>query len=113
MRSELESAPKGSIDAMTFSGTGEPTLNSQLGEMIDYAGHFGIRVVVLTDSSLLSDAGICRDLGRADIVAAKPDAQMRGFLEKSTTLLKDSIFRLLWMASRPSVRDSGESLRSR
>jgi len=46
--------------------------------MIDYAGHFGILVVVLTNSSLLSDAGVRRDLSRADIVATKLDAQNEG-----------------------------------
>lgn len=74
MKRELESAPLGGIDAITFSGTGEPTLNSMLGEMVDFAKGFGIPVAVLTNSALLQDAAVRRDLCRADIVAAKLDA---------------------------------------
>lgn len=82
MKSELETAPKKNIDAITFSGTGEPTLNSELGDMIDFARNFGIRVAVLTNSSLLSDTGVRRALSHADVVAAKLDAPDEEFFQK-------------------------------
>ena len=74
LKSELESTEKKNIDVITFSGTGEPTLNSELGDMIDFAKGFGFPVVILTSSSLLSDAEVRDALGRADVVAAKLDA---------------------------------------
>ncbi len=74
MKSELAATPKTKVDTITFSGTGEPTLNSQLGEMIDFAKGFGIPVAVLTNSSFLPDADARRDLLNADIVCAKLDA---------------------------------------
>jgi wyosine [tRNA(Phe)-imidazoG37] synthetase (radical SAM superfamily) len=82
MKRELEAAPKDNIDAITFSGTGEPTLNSELGDMICFARKFGIRVAVLTNSSLLADAGVRRGLCHADAVAAKLDAPDEGLFQK-------------------------------
>ena len=74
MKKELTDAEKSNIDAITFSGTGEPTLNSDIGEMISFAKGFGKPVVVLTNSSLLSDSEVRSALCRADVVAAKLDA---------------------------------------
>lgn len=74
MKRELEAVDKSDLDAITFSGTGEPTLNSDLGEMIRFAKRYGVPVVVLINSSLLSDATVRRDLSDADVVAAKLDA---------------------------------------
>lgn len=74
MEGELGAMDKGGIDTITFSGTGEPTLNSELGKMIDFAKGFGIPVAVLTNSSLLSDEHVRWALHSADTVAAKLDA---------------------------------------
>jgi len=82
MKRELETVPKNNIDMITFSGTGEPTLNSQLGDMIDFARNFGIRVAVLTNSSLLSNREVRDALGHADIVAAKLDAPNEELFQK-------------------------------
>lgn len=82
LKSELESVEKKNIDVITFSGTGEPTLNSELGDMIDFAKGFGLPVVVLTNSSLLSDAGVRDALSRADVVAAKLDAPNEEIFQK-------------------------------
>ena len=62
-------------DFITISGSGEPTLHSQLGELID-----GIRkltdipVAVITNSTLLSDRGVRRDCCKADVVLPSLDA---------------------------------------
>ncbi len=74
MKAELDAAPKRNVDTITFSGTGEPTLNSQIGEMISYARRFGIPVAVLTNSALLPNPRVRKALLQADIVAAKLDA---------------------------------------
>lgn len=82
MKKELEAVDKSNIDVITFSGTGEPTLNSELGKMIIFAKEFGFPVVVLTNSSLLSDPQVRKDLCNADIIAAKLDAPNEEVFQK-------------------------------
>jgi wyosine [tRNA(Phe)-imidazoG37] synthetase (radical SAM superfamily) len=62
-------------DYATFSGTGEPTLASNLGEAIELArAILGLPVAVLTNSALMSREDIRKDLAKADVVVAKLDA---------------------------------------
>ena len=62
-------------DVITISGSGEPTLNSGLGTLID-----GIKqlvdapVVVITNGTLLSRDAVRRDCAKADIVMPSLDA---------------------------------------
>ncbi|OQY06475.1 MAG: hypothetical protein B6I25_03820 [Planctomycetales bacterium 4572_13] len=62
-------------DYITLSGSGEPTLHSQLGELID-----GIRkltdipIAVITNSTLLSDLAVRRDCCKADVILPSLDA---------------------------------------
>lgn len=62
-------------DVVTISGSGEPTLNSGLGALID-----GIKqlvkapVVVITNGTLLSRADVRHDCAKADIVMPSLDA---------------------------------------
>jgi len=57
------------LDHITFSGFGEPTLNSKIGYMIaEIKEHTNIPVVVLTNSSLISRDDVKIDLLQADIV---------------------------------------------
>jgi wyosine [tRNA(Phe)-imidazoG37] synthetase (radical SAM superfamily) len=66
-------------DVITLSGSGEPTLYSRLGELID-----GIRrstsvpVAVITNSSLLFMPEVRDELGRADIVLPSLDSALAG-----------------------------------
>jgi wyosine [tRNA(Phe)-imidazoG37] synthetase (radical SAM superfamily) len=63
------------IDTITFSGSGEPTLNSQIGRLIrDIKKLTPTPVVVLTNSSLLGLASVRRALRAADIVIPSLDA---------------------------------------
>jgi wyosine [tRNA(Phe)-imidazoG37] synthetase (radical SAM superfamily) len=63
------------IDAITFSGSGEPTLNSGIGAIIRGIKRFTrIPVVVLTNGSCLVRPGVRRDLRQADIVVPSLDA---------------------------------------
>jgi len=68
-------AKGGKADYITFSGSGEPTLNSSLGDMIA-----GIRkmtsvpVCVITNGTLLYDKKVRKDLSRADLVIPSLDA---------------------------------------
>jgi wyosine [tRNA(Phe)-imidazoG37] synthetase (radical SAM superfamily) len=62
-------------DVITFSGSGEPTLHSGIGEIIRGIKSFTqIPVVVLTNGSLLWMPEVRRDLLQADIVVPSLDA---------------------------------------
>lgn len=63
------------IDVVTLSGSGEPTLALNLGEILaTVKGITSKPVVVLTNGSLLSHAAVRRELAIADCVAIKLDA---------------------------------------
>ncbi|MGF1499775.1 MAG: radical SAM protein [Elainellaceae cyanobacterium] len=63
------------VDVITFSGSGEPTLAANLGGLIAKIRATTQRpIVVLTNSTLLYDDQVRRDLAQADIVAVKLDA---------------------------------------
>ncbi len=63
-------------DYITFSGSGEPTLNPALGQVIAHIkkNKPDIRVAVLTNATLMSDPGVRADLAFADIVVPSLDA---------------------------------------
>ena len=62
-------------DFITISGSGEPTLHSQLGELIDNIHKLtDIPVAVITNSTLLSDPAVRRDCCKADVVLPSLDA---------------------------------------
>jgi len=72
---ELERAKGVPADFTTFSGVGEPTLASNLGEAIGTARSIlGLPVAVLTNSSLMPEDEVRRELALADMVVAKIDA---------------------------------------
>ncbi len=63
------------IDFITFTGSGEPTLNADLGRMIEAVRAFtDIRIAVLTNGTLLYLPDVRRDLARADVVIPSLDA---------------------------------------
>ncbi len=71
------------IDYVTFSGSGEPTLNSDIGEMIRKVKSFTqIPVAVLTNGSLLWDKKVRKDLSGADLVVPSVDAVSEEFFDK-------------------------------
>lgn len=72
---EFDALPKVGIDYITFSGTGEPTLAANLGEVIsEIKKRFKTPVAVLTNSSLMHDPQVRKELSLADLVVAKLDA---------------------------------------
>lgn len=71
------------IDYITFSGSGEPTLNLKLGEMIrEIKGITSIPVVVLTNGSLLSEKELRCELLQADVVMPSLDAVSQKVFER-------------------------------
>lgn len=72
---ELKKVREIPADYATFSGVGEPTLASNLGEAIKLVkATLGLPVAVLTNSSLMAREDVRRDLSLADVVVVKVDA---------------------------------------
>lgn len=67
-------------DAVTFSGAGEPTLHSDIGEIADHIKERcpGVRVVLLTNGTLFDREDVRRDAARMDLVMASFDAAGKG-----------------------------------
>lgn len=63
-------------DYITFSGSGEPSLNSHLGQVINTIKQkkTEIKVAVLTNAGSISDPGIRKELAGADLVVPSLDA---------------------------------------
>lgn len=77
VRKAIEKGPR--PDYITFSGSGEPTLNSALGSMIDGIKRLtDIPVAVITNGSLLWEEGVREDLKRADLILPSLDAASEG-----------------------------------
>ena len=71
---ELKKVRGVAADYVTFSGMGEPTLASNLGQAIELARSvLHLPIAVLTNSSLIFKEDACDDLARADVVVAKMD----------------------------------------
>ena len=75
LKEELAELKGVAADYVTFSGTGEPTLASNLGQAIEVAkSTLHLPVAVLTNSSLMSREDVRHDLVKADVVVATVDA---------------------------------------
>jgi wyosine [tRNA(Phe)-imidazoG37] synthetase (radical SAM superfamily) len=81
VRSALRSGQR--IDAVTFSGSGEPTLNKDIGRLIRAIKRTtSVPVVVLTNGTLLSRRDVRRDLAAADVVVPSLDAASAGLFRR-------------------------------
>ncbi|MHB1048594.1 MAG: radical SAM protein [Bacteroidota bacterium] len=67
------------IDYLTFVPDGEPTLDINLGKEIELLKPLEVPVAVITNSSLLWDAGVRADLMKADWVSVKIDSVDENF----------------------------------
>ena len=72
------------IDFMTFSGSGEPTLNSRIGEVLNFIkeNYPDIKTAVLTNGTLLSDRNLRQELLKADVILPSLDAAGQEAFEK-------------------------------
>lgn len=71
------------VDVITLSGSGEPTLALNLGEIITGIGSLtGKPVAVLTNGTLLGDASVRQALASADKVSLKLDAASSDLLRR-------------------------------
>jgi wyosine [tRNA(Phe)-imidazoG37] synthetase (radical SAM superfamily) len=62
------------IDYLTFVPDGEPTIDINLGEEIDFLKPCGFRIAVITNASLIWRDDVRHELGKADWVSLKLDA---------------------------------------
>lgn len=71
------------LDHITISGSGEPTLNSRIGDIIRGIKQISnVPVAVLTNGTLLDNPDVRRDLMEADIVSPSLDAVSPDVFEK-------------------------------
>ena len=63
-----------SVDYLSFVPDGEPTLDLNLGRTIDLLGPLGIKIAVITNSSLIWREDVRDELARADWVSLKVDS---------------------------------------
>lgn len=62
------------VDFLTFVPDGEPTLDINIGITIEKLKSLGIKIAVITNSSLLWDKEVRNDLMKADLVSIKIDS---------------------------------------
>ena len=64
------------IDYITFSGSGEPTLNSRIGDVLNFIkeNYPDVKTAVLTNGTLLSDKNLRKELLKADVILPSLDA---------------------------------------
>ncbi len=74
LSSYLNSAPE--LDFITFSGNGEPTLHSGIGEIVEFirSSYPQYKIALLTNSTLISRKDVRNDISNVDLVIASVDA---------------------------------------
>lgn len=75
---------KPKIDYITFSGSGEPTLNSRIGDVLNFIkeNYPDVKTAVLTNGTLLSDKNLRKELLKADVILPSLDAAGEEAFEK-------------------------------
>ena len=78
----LSSKPK--LDYITFSGSGEPTLNSRIGEILNFVkqNYPQIKTAILTNGTLLFNKALRAELLQADVILPSLDAATQAVFEK-------------------------------
>lgn len=82
LRRFMSSKPK--IDFITFSGSGEPTLNSRIGDILSFVkkNYPEIKTAVLTNGTLFFDQKLRNELSQADVILPSLDAATQTVFEK-------------------------------
>jgi len=72
------------IDYITFSGSGEPTLNSRIGDVLQFVkiNYPKIKTAVLTNGTLLYDKKVREELLLADVILPSLDAASQEIFEE-------------------------------
>lgn len=73
--SDFKASDYKSADVITISGSGEPTLAKNIGEVISEIKKLtNVPIAILTNATLFNDAEVRKDIMRADILSVKLDA---------------------------------------
>jgi wyosine [tRNA(Phe)-imidazoG37] synthetase (radical SAM superfamily) len=72
------------VDYITFSGSGEPTLNSRIGDVLSFVktNYPIIKTAILTNGTLLFDKQVRKELLQADVILPSLDAVSKEVFEK-------------------------------
>lgn len=72
------------IDYITFSGSGEPTLNSRIGDVMNFVkkNYPTIKTAILTNGTLLFDQKLRSEILQADVILPSLDAASQSVFEK-------------------------------
>lgn len=78
----MSNKPK--VDYITFSGSGEPTLNNRIGDVLNFVkqNYPDLKTAVLTNGSLLFDKKLRTELLQADVILPSLDAATQSVFEK-------------------------------
>jgi wyosine [tRNA(Phe)-imidazoG37] synthetase (radical SAM superfamily) len=78
IRNKVEKAKKAgeAVDYLTFVPDGEPTLDTNLGREIELLRPLGVKIAVITNSSLIWRRDVREDLKKADWVSLKVDSTL-------------------------------------
>jgi len=72
---DMETVNWDEVDIVTFSGSGEPTLATNIGEVIDHVRtRYGKRTMILTNATWLHDEATRARIAHADVISCKLDA---------------------------------------
>lgn len=86
IRAELAEylSKKPHLDYVTFSGAGEPTLNSRIGDIINYLKneHPEYKIALITNSTLLPDRKLRHEIRDVDLILPSLDAVSQDIFEK-------------------------------
>jgi wyosine [tRNA(Phe)-imidazoG37] synthetase (radical SAM superfamily) len=110
LTSEIKLHSQIEADYATFSGMGEPTLASNLGEAIDLARSIlHLPIAVLTNSSLMFREDVRQQLAHADTVVAKLDVPNQELL----TMVNRPVPRLHFDQIKDGIRLFGDRYRGK
>lgn len=78
----LANEPK--LDYITFSGAGEPTLNSRIGDIVSFLKreYKKYKIALITNSTLLSDPGVRQEVIDIDLLLPSLDAISQSVFER-------------------------------
>ncbi len=97
VREDLEQFSPYRVDIVTFSGSGEPTLAENLGELLIMTKMITAKpVAVLTNGTLLSDHTVRCQLEQADVVSVKVDSILSDALQRINRPLADFNMGRFW-----------------
>ena len=87
---EIESRSEEDFDHLTFAGSGEPTLSSDLGEIMRRSREMvDVPVAVITNSTLLTSPKVRSEVAEADVVLPSLDAVTQPTFESINRPMKD------------------------